>query len=76
MIFQISKINPIFYIWSRLYTFIRLWTSNIIPDKYINWISVNMLINEDYFNDLEIEDKDIIEDDNLDVDGPVDFKTY
>ena len=35
-----------------------------------------MLINEDYFKDLEIEDKDIIEDDNLDVEGPVDFKTY
>ena len=35
-----------------------------------------MLINEDYFKDLEIEDKDIIEDDNLDIEGPIDFKTY
>ena len=35
-----------------------------------------MLINEDYFNDLEIEDKDIIDDDTLDVEEPVDFKTY
>ena len=35
-----------------------------------------MILNEDYFKDLEIEDKDIIEDDNLDVEGPVDFKTY
>ena len=29
-----------------------------------------MLINEDYFKDLEIEDEDIIEDDTLDVEEP------
>ena len=29
-----------------------------------------MIINEDYFDDLEIENKDIIDDDTLDVEEP------
>ena len=29
-----------------------------------------MILNEDYFNDLEVKDEDIIEDDINDVEGP------